>query len=271
LFAGVYLCEAEMKSPSQKPRVTELRPNIYQFRSERPGSHVYLIRGLAKNLLIDTGTASNFENLQECLEQVELKPRDIHLIILTHEHFDHIGASPFFFETAVIAAHSLAANKIELQDEFVMMRKYLDQSAKSFRADVWLQADSLLDFGNYKLRILYTPGHCSGCICLYEPDHQLLFTGDTVLAGGVLSGILGSGNVSDYINSLQRLSTLKVVEFYPGHGRISLTPQEDLQAALEAAHTLLEESKVLFETLNTQSTFDRYFADIRKLPPPKQG
>jgi len=260
-----------MKSATPKPRVIELRPDIYQFRSERPGSHVYLIKGLAKNLLIDTGTASNVENLNHCLGEVGLKPRDINLIILTHEHFDHIGASPFFYETAVIAAHSLAANKIELQDEFVMMRKYLDQSATAFRADIWLQADSLLDFGNYRIRVIYTPGHCSGCICLYEPDHRLLFTGDTVLAGGTLSGILGSGNVSDYINSLQRLSTLRVEEFYPGHGRISLSPHKDLQSALEAAHTLLDESKILFETLNSKPSFDRYFSAIRNLPPSRQG
>jgi hydroxyacylglutathione hydrolase len=115
----------------------------------------------------------------------------------------------------VIAAHALAANKIELQDEFVTMTRYLDEQARHFRADIWLETDTVLDLGNYRLRILHTPGHCSGCICVYEPDHELLFTGDTVLAGGTLSGILGSGNISDYIKSLQRLIQLKVEEMYP--------------------------------------------------------
>jgi hydroxyacylglutathione hydrolase len=255
-----------MDAASPKPKSVELRQHIYQFRSERPGCHVYLVKGLAKNVLIDTGSASNYENLKACLAEVGLAPHDIHLIILTHEHFDHTGACPLFYERTVIAAHALAANKIELQDEFVTMTKYLDEEARHFRADIWLEADTVLDLGNYRLRILHTPGHCSGCLCVYEPDHELLFTGDTVLAGGTLSGILGSGNISDYIKSLQRLSHLKVEEMYPGHGRISTNAQEDLSKALENALALMEECKILFETLDTKSTYDRYFSAIRNLP-----
>jgi hydroxyacylglutathione hydrolase len=255
-----------MNQVKLKRKIVELRTDIYQFRSEQPGSHVYFVKGLRKNVLIDTGTASNYANLKACLSEIGLGPRDLHLIILTHEHFDHIGACPFFYETSVIAAHALAANKIELQDEFVTMSKYLDEEARKFRADIWLEADTILDLGNYRLRILHTPGHCSGCICIYEPDHELLFTGDTVLAGGTLCGILGSGNISDYIKSLQRLNELRVKELYPGHGRISTIAQEDLGKALENARIMMEECKTLFETLDTKSTYQRYFSAIRKQP-----
>ena len=93
--------------------IVEVRPDIYQFLGEKPGSHVYLIRGWDKNVLIDTGTNSNFPYLVECLKQLGLKTKDIALVLLTHEHFDHIGAAAFFLKTAVIAAHRLAANKIE--------------------------------------------------------------------------------------------------------------------------------------------------------------
>lgn len=260
-----------MTMEKEKPKILELRPNIYQIRAERPGSHVYLIKGKMKNLLIDTGMAAHFPNLKERLAEVALKPSDIHLIILTHEHFDHIGASAFFFETTVVAAHRLAANKIELQDEFVMMSKYFDLPARPFHADIWLEGDTTIELGNYRLRTLHTPGHCSGSICLYEPDHKLLFTGDTVLAGGILSGIFASGSISDYMNSLQHLSALRVAEFYPGHGKISTTPQEDLQKAVEHSRALLEESKVLFEALDTKATFKRFFSSVRKFPLPHQG
>ena len=151
-----------MDQAKAKPKTVELRQNIYQFRSERPGCHVYLVKGQRKNVLIDTGSATNFANLAACLAEVGLAPNDIHLIILTHEHFDHIGACPLFYERTVVAAHSLAANKMELQDEFVTMSKYLDEGAKHFRADIWLEADTILDLGNYRLRVLHTPGHCSG-------------------------------------------------------------------------------------------------------------
>jgi glyoxylase-like metal-dependent hydrolase (beta-lactamase superfamily II) len=227
----------------------ELRPGIYQFLGEKPGSHVYLVRGWDKNVLIDTGVSSNFPNLEECLKKLGLKVKDVHLVVLTHEHFDHIGAAAFFFETAVIAAHRLAANKIELQDEFVTLTKYLDKASKQFYAHLWLEDDTIIALGNYELRVLHTPGHTSGCICVYELDQRLLFSGDTVFAGGSISEIATSGNISDYMDSVKRLGTLKITELCPGHGRISHTPEQDMKQAVVYARTLMEDSKVLFEAI----------------------
>ena len=227
----------------------ELRPGIFQFPAEKPGSHVYLIKGTSKNVLIDTGMAANFSVLEASLLELGLRASDIHFIILTHEHFDHIGATSFFFKTAVVAAHRLAANKIELQDEFVTMVKSMDTASVPFHADIWLEHDTTIDLGNYRLRTVHSPGHTSGCICLYELNERLLFTGDTVFAGGTLSGIFSSGSISDYMNSLERLSTLRVDQFYPGHGRFSDSPEEDIRRGLEHARALFEDTKTLFEAL----------------------
>jgi glyoxylase-like metal-dependent hydrolase (beta-lactamase superfamily II) len=238
-----------MVDEATKSRVVELRPNIYLLKGEKPGGHVYLIRGTHKNLLIDTGLMGNFLHLKASLQYLGLRPRDVHLIILTHEHFDHIGATGHFVATAVVAAHRLAANKIELQDEFVTMMKYCDAADRPFFADLWLEEGSMIDLGEYRLHTLHTPGHTSGCICLHEVTEQLLFTGDTVFSGGTLSAIATSGNISDYMNSLRRLSTLKVKELYPGHGRASETPEADIQRGLEHAMSVLQDTKVLFDTL----------------------
>ena len=196
-------------------KVVELVPGIYQLRGEKPGSHVYLIKGATKNVLIDTGVAGKFSVLKRELAELGLRIRDINLVILTHEHYDHIGATAFFHRTAVVAAHRLAANKLELQDEFVTFRKYRDQPGKPFWVDVWLEDGSMIDLGNYELQVIHTPGHTSGCICLYEPRAGLLFTGDTVFAGGTLSEIAVGGNVSDYVNSVRRLSNLKIKTALP--------------------------------------------------------
>lgn len=230
--------------------IVELSPNIYRFKGESPGSHVYLIRGTKKNMLIDTGTAAYYPRLKVFLRELNLRPRDIHFVILTHEHFDHIGATTFFFATAVVAAHRLAANKIELQDEFVTMMKYCNNVSKPFNADVWLEDDNLIDMGNYKLHVLHTPGHTSGCICLYEAKERMLFSGDTVFGGGTLSSIASSGNVSDYMNSLQRLSSLKVEHLYPAHGKISTDPQGDILRGLEAARSLMDDTKMIYDALS---------------------
>jgi len=178
-------------------KVIELVPGIYQLRGEKPGSHVYLIKGATKNVLIDTGVAGKFSILERRLSELGLHVKDINLIILTHEHYDHIGATAFFHRTAVVSAHRLAANKLELQDEFVTLSKYRNQPSKPFWVDVWLEDGSIIDLGNYELQVIHTPGHTSGCICLYEPRAGLLFTGDTVFAGGTLSEIAVGCNGSD--------------------------------------------------------------------------
>ena len=72
------------------------------------------------------------------------------------------------------------------------------------------------------------------------------------------------------MNSVQRLSDLRVEEFYLGQGRISTTPQEDLQRAVEDARAILEDSKVLFEALDTKATFARLFSARRKFLSPEQ-
>jgi len=231
----------------EPPKITELRPNLYHFHSERPGSHIYLIKGEAKNVLIDTGATKNFPLLKKRLAELGLRVKDIHLILLTHEHFDHIGATAFFHQTAVVAAHRLAANKLELQDEFVTYNRYVNVPGRPFWVDVWLEDAALIDLGNYKLQVIHTPGHTSGCICLLELGEGLLFSGDTVFAGGTLSEIWGSGNISDYVNSVQRLSNLKIKEIFPGHGRSSTTPDQDLPNAVAYAQALVDDAKMFFE------------------------
>jgi hydroxyacylglutathione hydrolase len=245
-------------SAHRNSNIVELKTGIYQFLGEKPGSHVYLIRGWDKNVLIDTGISSNRNNLVACLKQLGLKIGNIDLVVLTHEHFDHIGAAAFFFKTSIIAAHSLAANKIELQDEFVTLTRYHDAASKPFYAHVWLEDDAIIALGNYELRVIHTPGHTSGCICVYELNERLLFSGDTVFANGTLSEIATSGNISDYVNSLQRLSSLRIVEMCPGHGRISYTPEQDMKQAVIYARTLMEDSKMLFESIMPKKAGHRH-------------
>ena len=237
--------KAELRSEPSK--TVELASGVYQFRGEKPGSHVYLVKGDSKNVLIDTGVAHKFSALRSRLRELGIRVRDVNLIILTHEHYDHCGATAFFHRTAVVAAHRLAANKLELQDEFVTFRRYHDQTSKPFWVDIWLENDSIIDLGNYELQVIHTPGHTSGCICLYEPKAGLLFTGDTVFAGGTLSEIAVGGNVSDYVNSIRRLSNFKIKQLYPGHGRVSSAPDEDLPRAIIYAQTMLDDCKTFFE------------------------
>ncbi|MBU3947441.1 MAG: MBL fold metallo-hydrolase [Proteobacteria bacterium] len=225
---------------SENNQITELHPNIFWFNGEDPSSHSYLIRGDYKNVLIDSGVDRNFSKLQECLLTLRLKVSDIDIVINTHEHFDHLGANRYFQDYALIAAHRFAATKITVEDRYVTMYKSGDLNEPPLRVHLWLENRFRFDLGNYSLEVVHTPGHTSGSICIYEFTRKLLFTGDTLFAGGTLSYIGESGSVGDYINSISLLETRKINELYPGHGGISLSPEEDMKNAIMNAKALLK-------------------------------
>ena len=79
----------------------------------------------------------------------------------------------------------------------------------------------------------------SARFCIYEFKTKVLFSGDTVFAGGTLSYIAESGSLGDYINSIVRLEARRISEIYPGHGKMSKTPEQDFSQAIMTAKKLL--------------------------------
>ena len=245
--------------------IKELKPDIFQLTGKMPDCHVYVIKGSDKNVLIDTGLPNTPEAIQQGLEKINLSICDIDLVILTHEHIDHVGNAPVFFDTALIAAHRLATMKIKLQDEFAMMNQLFRLPADGFRVDICLEKGSVVCLGNYNLHVIHTPGHSSGSICLYEPDQRLLFTGDTIFVGGNIGGVFGSGSISDYIESITRLSMLKVDDYYAGHGPASRDPSFEFDLAIKRGLAMLDDSKVLFEFVRSKEQFDHIRDYIKNL------
>ena len=193
-----------------------IRPNIYQFESRGAGCHVYLIIGENLNVLIDTGIISKFNSFNYLLTtEVGLRVEDINLIINTHEHFDHISSNPYF--QCPTAAHRWAAVKIQHSDELITKGKKWGVDLTDLKVNIWLEDRNIIDLGHVILKVVETPGHTSGCICLYEPEKNYLFSGDTLFSGAT-SNIYESGSISEYIQSLQILNTLKINSFYPSHG-----------------------------------------------------
>jgi glyoxylase-like metal-dependent hydrolase (beta-lactamase superfamily II) len=228
---------------SEDNHIEEMHPNIFWLKGEGTSSHSYLIRGDYKNVLIDSGVDKNFSRLQEALLRLGFKVRDIDIVINTHEHFDHIGANRYFQDYALIAAHRFAATKITVEDRYVTMYKSGDINEPSLKVHLWLENRFRFDLGNYSLEVVHTPGHSSGSICIYEFTRKILFTGDTLFAGGTLSYIGESGSVGDYINSISLLETRKITELYPGHGEVSKTPEEDMKRAILNARALLKDEE----------------------------
>jgi len=118
------------------------------------------------------------------LEHVDCPPDKIDMVILSHEHLDHIGAAYRFGGRTIIAAHRLAANKIMLRDDFSMLRKMFNEPDVPINVDIWLEEGNLIDLGNFRLNVMYTPGHTSACISLFDQDQGLLFAADTLCPAG---------------------------------------------------------------------------------------
>jgi glyoxylase-like metal-dependent hydrolase (beta-lactamase superfamily II) len=246
--------------------IVEIYPDIYQIVGRNRAAHAYVVRGRRKNVLIDSGLPTTTAHFEQCLAAIGLRREDIQILVLTHEHIDHAGGVPMFAGSAVIAAHRLAANKLALKDEFALMNRAFDQAVENIDIDFLIDEGATIDLGNLELQILHTPGHCSGAVCIYEPNHRLMFSGDTIMANGILGGVLGSGNVSDYIHSLKRLSTMRIEHLYPGHGKLSSNAEADILQGIDNLQELLDDAKTLFDALkHSRYNFDAIMRSLRDL------
>jgi glyoxylase-like metal-dependent hydrolase (beta-lactamase superfamily II) len=240
-------------------------PGVYQVRFKNRAANAYVVIGSRRTVMIDVGLSSNYPHLLTCLNHVGVTPEKIDMVVLSHEHLDHIGAAYHFEGRTIIAAHRLAANKIMLRDDFSMLRKMFNEPNVPINIDIWLEEGNVIDLGNFRLDVMYTPGHTSACITLFDSDKGLLFAADTLMPGGVMGGVFGSGSIADYIQSLERLKGLNSKILLSGHGRLSDTPQDDVRIAIQRSHGLLSDTAQLFDALDARSNFEPIMQSVRDL------
>jgi hydroxyacylglutathione hydrolase len=143
----------------------------------------------------------------------------IELIINTHGHWDHIADNLELQRQtlAPIAIHRLDEPRLENPKPVFF---HLPFEIPPTRAGKYLEADDVIELGGLRFRVLFTPGHTEGGICLYEPSEKVLFSGDTLFAGSVGRVDLPGGDWDTLMSSIhQELLTLEDdVTVYPGHG-----------------------------------------------------
>ena len=239
---------------------------IWQIVGHQRAAHAYLVRGRRRCVLIDCGLPGSTAQIETALASIGITPAAIDLVILTHEHIDHAGGAPHWARHCPIAAHRLAARKLALHDEFTLMNKAFATELADFEIDLVLEDGCRFDLGGRTLHVLHTPGHCSGSICLLAPNERLLFAGDTIMAHGIVGGVLGSGNVSDYIASLERLALLRIDRLAPGHGKVSNDAATDIDAGLVRLRAMLDDAQALFGLMRaTDRGYDDVLRSLRDL------
>jgi glyoxylase-like metal-dependent hydrolase (beta-lactamase superfamily II) len=163
-------------------------------------------------IAIDTATPS----LAWIRDELAARDWTLKLIVSTHGHWDHIGdnAALATHTGADIAVHPLDRARLEHPQPLFAPFEVLPSIPA-----VELAEGGEIRFGDIRLVVIHTPGHTEGSVCLYDADDGILFSGDTLFAGGWGRIDLPGGDEAAMVESLGRLTTFEDrTAVLPGHG-----------------------------------------------------
>jgi len=188
-----------------------LNGNHFVYRSETP-------------VLIDTGYISDYEQTEKSITQLGVNLPDISLIINTHTHCDHIGGNNRIQQKSGcdIALHKVGKYFIDSRDDWSTWWRYYNQEAEFFRCTRSLEDGEIITLGPHEFQVLYTPGHASDGIVLYNRRDKVLLSSDTLWQTDMAVMTLrveGSRALFDMQASLHKIENLEVQTVYPGHGK----------------------------------------------------
>jgi glyoxylase-like metal-dependent hydrolase (beta-lactamase superfamily II) len=234
-------------------------------------ANALLIRDRDGAYLVDVGCGheDTYIRLKEFITGQGLSITDIHTVVLTHAHPDHMGAMRYLLEeiSPRIFLHPveipLAAEPSQLNRTFDMdlplryginpfslekpdILEYFSNLCPMARAEAThtIDPDGELELGRFTFQVVVTPGHANGLVSLFEPEIGMLFTADAV--GDVVAWYSpSSGGLSGFLEGLDRLSALPASLLVPSHGNISTTPHREVEKT--RARLMRREDKILGE------------------------
>ncbi|MBC8028704.1 MAG: MBL fold metallo-hydrolase [Pyrinomonadaceae bacterium] len=245
---------------SEPVRRIEFRPNYICFPvrtpTKPPATHTncYLIYTSRAVLVIDPGSPYEDEQqaLADCVDALVAEGRRVTMILLTHLHPDHIGGvnalRSHLGESIKVAAHKLTAAGLP----------------ESIRADVLLDDEELIELDGdprIVLRVMHTPGHARGHLCLHEARTGTLISGDNIVGLGSVLIDPPEGNMRDYLKSLRRMQVLPTLSvIFGGHGPAIANPQSKIEEYI--SHRLEREQKILETVREAVSTLKEIVARV---------
>lgn len=249
--------------------MTEIFPGIHWLKlpismenSTLSHVNIYLVRGDYGYLLIDAGwnTDSSFAILHNYLIKNKLDFEDISQILVTHVHPDHFGMAGRIarLSGAPVMMHPLEESFIE--PRYVHMDGLLNQTDAMLTAngvpkdhvggmrdatkglesyivpdkpDRLLRHGDTITTGEFTFDVLWTPGHSSGHLCLYEPEKKILVSGDHILPQITPNVSVNPQSIENplgrYIDSLKDIRRLPATLVLPGHDK----PFSELSARID--------------------------------------
>ena len=149
------------------------------------------------------------------LAKSELK---VEYLLNTHGHFDHVGANKRMKEATGARIGIHPADEPMLGELSRTAQMFGLAAENSPPADFLLNHDDDIRFGEIILKVIHTPGHSQGGVCLHTPGH--LFAGDTLFSGSIGRTDLPGGDYDTLISSIKEklLPLDENTVVYTGHG-----------------------------------------------------
>ena len=210
------------------PKFEEIQQDILLLKVPFSGlwTGVVLVRG-EENCLIDSGATENDVDayILPALSQIGMTLSDIHWLLNTHSHGDHIGGHARIRALADIqvAAHTSSAPKVADPVPYAIeTRTKFPQHSPA--PQCYLQGvavDRVVEDGDIiagRLQLIHTPGHDDDCICWYDLKTKTLITGDSLQANGTpAQGVGFYKDLDAYLASVHRLQQLGAENILCGH------------------------------------------------------
>jgi len=218
-----------MLDTAQFEQVTQIRLSRYPDFPPHATVSTYLVDGL----LVDSGISYTAEELTEFL-----KDKKLNMVVNTHYHEDHIAADALIKDRygAEIFAHPLAVEKIDRPAQLY-----------PYQEEVWgyptpCQVKAIGDCvrtDNFLFDVIYTPGHDRDHICLFEPEHRWLFSGD-LFVGTRPKAIRPMNDIVQTIADLKKVKDLKPRFLFPAPGKVLVEPVPLLEKSVQYLEDLGE-------------------------------
>lgn len=212
-------------------------------------THCYLLNGAERSLLIDTGLG--ICNIYDEVKKLTDKPITA---VATHIHWDHIGGHKYFsdfythgdeldwlkgkFPLPLNVVKEMVLDRCDPPEGYDINSYELFQGTP---ARILKDGDTI-DIGGRTVKVIHTPGHSPGHMCLWEKERGYLFTGDLVYKDTLLA-YYPSTDPNAYLDSLEKISLLPAKKVFPGHHALDIE-QEIIIRMRNAFRELKNEGKL---------------------------
>ncbi len=213
-------------------QVQDISPNIRRLIADNPGPFTFTgtgtyIIGRGNVAVLDPGPIdeAHLDNLQKALSG-----ETVTHILITHTHMDHSPAAKPLKEATGATTYGFGPHGSGMPAQDATMETGGDQE---FDPDVRVKDGDILSGEGWSLECVYTPGHTSNHMCYALKEEKVLFTGDHVM--GWSTSIVGppDGNMTKYIESLEKLLNRDDEIYWPTHGPAITNTKDFVRAYIQ--------------------------------------